>query len=56
MKNEIKKFLFDIKESIDSIENYLEGKKDFNVYQGNKMGTIIRHLPIHKKEIQSLID
>ena len=110
MKNEIKKFLFDIKESIDSIEDYLGSKRDFNVYQGNKMlrraverefeiigeamnriiqiddkinistkkqiinmrnrvihgydkiddaiiwGTIIRHLPILKKEIQSLID
>lgn len=110
MKNVIKKFLFDIKESIDSIENYLGDKKNFNVYQSNKMlrraverefeiigeamnriaqiddkinistkkqiismrnrvihgydkiddaivwGTIIRHLPILKKEIQSLID
>ncbi|WDN88244.1 hypothetical protein BuS5_01212 [Desulfosarcina sp. BuS5] len=98
------------KESIDSIENYLGDKKNFNVYQSNKMlrraverefeiigeamnriaqiddkinistkkqiismrnrvihgydkiddaivlGTIIRHLPILKKEIQSLID
>ena len=110
MKNMIKKFLFDIKESIDSIENYLGDKKNFNVYQSNKMlrraverefeiigeamnriaqiddkinistkkqiismrnrvihgydkiddaivwGTIIRHLPILKKEIQNLID
>ena len=37
MKNVIKKFLFDIKESIDSIENYLGDKKNFNVYQSNKM-------------------
>ncbi len=110
MSNKIKKFLFDIKESIDSIENYIGDNKDFNVYQSNKMlrraverefeiigeamnrivqiddkinistkkqiinmrnrvihgydkiddvivwGIIIRHLPILKKEIQSLIE
>jgi len=110
MKNTIKKLLFDIKESIDSIENYIGDKKDFNVYQHNKMlrraverefeiigeamsrivkiddtiniltkkqiinmrnrvihgydkiddaivwGIIIRHLPILKKEIHSLLD
>ena len=110
MKNEIKKFLYDIKESIDSIENYLGDKRDFKVYQNNKMlrraierefeiigeamtrivkldekinistkkqiinmrnrvihgydkiddaivwGTIVRHLPILKKEIQSFLD
>ena len=37
MNNKIKKYLFDIKESIDSIENYLEGKRDFKAYQNNKM-------------------
>ena len=37
MKIEIKKYLFDIKESIDSIESYLDGKKNFNVYLENKM-------------------
>lgn len=31
MELEIKKFLFDIKESIDSIENYLGDKRDFKV-------------------------
>jgi len=110
MNNMIKKFLFDIKESIESIENYIGDNKDFNVYQRNKMlrraverefeiigeamnrivqiddkinistkkqiinmrnrvihgydkiddaivwGTIIRHLPVLKKEIQSLIE
>ena len=110
MNNMIKKFLFDIKESIESIENYIGDNKDFNVYQRNKMlrraverefeiigeamnrivqiddkinistkkqiinmrnrvihgydkiddvivwGIIIRHLPILKKEIQSLIE
>lgn len=34
---EIKKFLFDIRESIESIENYLGDKRDFKVYMSNKM-------------------
>jgi uncharacterized protein with HEPN domain len=37
MKLEIKKLLYDIKESIDSIENYLGEKRDFNLYMANKM-------------------
>lgn len=37
MDNEIKKYLFDIKEAIDSIENYLGDKRDFNIYLSNKM-------------------
>jgi uncharacterized protein with HEPN domain len=37
MDNEIKKYLFDIKESVDSIENYLGEKRDFNVYKSDKM-------------------
>ena len=37
MDNEIKKFLFDIQESIESIEKYLGEKRDFNVYMANKM-------------------
>lgn len=37
MDNEIKKYLFDIKESIDSIENYLGNKRDFKVYISDKM-------------------
>lgn len=37
MDNEIKKFLFDIRESILSIENYLEGNRDFSVYKSMKM-------------------
>jgi len=110
MEHKIKKFLFDIKEAIKSIESYLGDKRDFNVYQSNKMlrraierefeiigeamtriqnldnkinittkkqmismrnrvihgydkiddaiiwGTIIKHLPILKNEIQNLID
>lgn len=37
MEIEIKKFLFDIHESIASIEQYLGDKRDFNVYMTNKM-------------------
>jgi uncharacterized protein with HEPN domain len=37
MYQEIKKYLFDINESIDSIEKYLGDKRDFNVYSANKM-------------------
>ena len=37
MDNTILKFLFDIQESINSIENYLGEKRDFNVYLANKM-------------------
>jgi len=110
MEHKIKKFLFDIEEAIKSIESYLGDKRDFNVYQSNKMlrraierefeiigeamsriekidnkinittkkqiismrnrvihgydkiddaiiwGTIIKHLPILKNEIQDLIE
>lgn len=37
MDNRIKKYLFDIKESINSIENYLGDKRDFKVYMSDKM-------------------
>ena len=37
MNLEIKKYLFDIQESIDSIENYLGTKRDFRVYLSDKM-------------------
>jgi len=37
MKHEVRKFLYDIKESIESIENYLDGKRDFNIYITDKM-------------------
>ena len=37
MELEIKKFLFDIRESIDSIENYLGDKRDFKIYMSDKM-------------------
>ncbi len=37
MKLVVKKYLFDINESIDSIEGYLEGNRDFSIYVSNKM-------------------
>jgi len=37
MDNEIKKYLYDIKESIESIENYLGKKRVFSVYMADKM-------------------
>ena len=37
MEIEIKKYLFDIQESIDSIEKYLGEKRDFKVYSADKM-------------------
>jgi uncharacterized protein with HEPN domain len=37
MNSEIKKFLFDIRESIDSIDIFLGDKWDFKVYKSDKM-------------------
>lgn len=37
MQLEIQKYLFDIQLSIDSINEYLGDKKDFNYYQNNKL-------------------
>ncbi|KOH44484.1 HepT-like ribonuclease domain-containing protein [Sunxiuqinia dokdonensis] len=37
MDVEIKKYLFDIQESIDSIQKYLGDKRDFKSYMGDKM-------------------
>jgi len=37
MDNEIKKHLFDIHESIESIQKYLGDKRDFKVYMADKM-------------------
>ena len=37
MDDEIKKYLYDIHESICSIESYLGSQRDFNVYMENKM-------------------
>jgi uncharacterized protein with HEPN domain len=37
MQLEIKKYLFDIKTSIDSINDYLGDCRDFNAYKTNKL-------------------
>jgi uncharacterized protein with HEPN domain len=37
MPHRIEKYLYDIKESIDSIEEYLGDKRDFFEYQKNKL-------------------
>ena len=37
MQREIKKYLLDIKESIDSIYNYLGDKRDLNDYKADKL-------------------
>ncbi|HOE04109.1 MAG TPA: DUF86 domain-containing protein [Bacteroidales bacterium] len=109
MKIEIKKLLFDIKESVDSIESFIGERKDYKLYLKNKMlrraverefeiigealnkiekidssvnisnkmqiinmrnrvihgydkidneivwGTIIRHLPVLKQEVENLL-
>ncbi len=52
MDNEIKKHLFDIKESIDSIENYLGNKRDFKVYISDKM---LRRAIEREKEVDILM-
>ncbi len=37
MQRKIQKYLLDIKESIDSIYDYLGDKRDFNEYKSNKL-------------------
>jgi len=37
MRREILKYLLDIKESIDSINDYLGDKRNFNEYKANKL-------------------
>jgi len=37
MDEKIKKYLSDILESINAIDDYLQGKRDFNVYLQNKI-------------------
>ncbi len=37
MSHRIEKYLYDIKESIDSIEEYLGDKRDFFEYRNNKL-------------------
>lgn len=50
MDNEIKKYLFDIQESIASIHKYQ--KIDNEIV----WGTIVRHLPTLKTEIDGLLE
>ena len=37
MENKINKYLFDIKESVDSIQSFIGNKRDFKVYMNDKM-------------------
>ena len=37
MQREIRKYLFDISESIDSIMEFLGDERDFNIYKSNKL-------------------
>ncbi len=37
MQLEIQKYLYDIKTSIDSINDYLGDNRDFNAYKSNKL-------------------
>ena len=37
MQREVKKYLYDIKESIDSIELFLQDKRNFNEYLASKL-------------------
>jgi len=37
MQREIRKYLFDIKESIEAIEQFLGEKRDFTIYSKNKL-------------------
>jgi uncharacterized protein with HEPN domain len=36
MKDNIRKYLYDIEEAIDSINSYLPERKEFSIYQQNK--------------------
>lgn len=59
MKREVKKYLFDIKTSIDSINSYLGENRNFFEYQNNKLlrrGIVSNHLPKFKKEIDDYLD
>ena len=37
MQREARKYLFDVKEAVDSIGEYLGDKNDFNIYLNNKL-------------------
>lgn len=69
MQLDIQKYLFDIKVSIDSINEYLGDKRDFHAYKANWVihgydkiddviiwGIISRQLPILKKQVEDLLE
>lgn len=58
MQREVKKYLYDIKESIDSIELFLQDKRDFNEYLANKLlrrGIVSKNIPKLKIQIEELL-
>jgi uncharacterized protein with HEPN domain len=57
MQREARKYLFDIKESVDSIGEYLGDKYDFNIYLNNKLlrRGIERELGIIGEAISKLV-
>lgn len=57
MQREARQYLFDIKESIDSIWEYLGDKYDFNIYLNNKLlrRGVERELGIIGEAISKLI-
>ena len=57
MQREARKYLFDIKESIDSIGEYLGNKYEFNIYLENKLlrRGVERELEIIGEAVSKLI-
>lgn len=55
MKPEIKKHLYDVNVSINSIFDYLGNKRDFNEYLNNKLLRRAVEREILQKEIQTLL-
>jgi uncharacterized protein with HEPN domain len=57
MQREISKYLFDVKEAVDSIGEYLGNKHDFNIYLNNKLlrRGVERELGIIGEAISKLI-
>lgn len=55
MEAEIKKFLFDIRESIDSIEKYLGDQRDYDKYLADKMlrRAVEREFEIYRRSNES---
>jgi len=57
MQREIKKYLFDIKISIDSVFEFLGDLRDFNVYLSNKLlrSGVERHLGIIGEAVNKIL-